>query len=62
MTHRLNVLYLRNEFYFWKVHGIMNTLGLLQKVSEARSIHDSMKLPIIEFIGICLYLHFIIKI
>ena len=23
-------LYLRNEFDFWKVHGIMNTSGLLQ--------------------------------
>ena len=22
--------YLRNEFNFWKVHGIMNTSGLLQ--------------------------------
>ena len=22
--------YLRNEFNFWNVHGIMNTLGLLQ--------------------------------
>ena len=25
----LNV-YLRNEFDFWKVHGIMNTSGVLQ--------------------------------
>ena len=24
-------LYLRNEFKFWKVHGIMNTSGLLQR-------------------------------
>ena len=24
-------IHLRNEFDFWKVHGIMNTLGLLQK-------------------------------
>ena len=23
-------IYLRNEFDFWNVHGIMNTLGLLQ--------------------------------
>ena len=23
-------LYLRNEFDYWKVHGIMNTFGLLQ--------------------------------
>ena len=23
------VLYLRNEFYFWNVHGIMNTAGIL---------------------------------
>ena len=28
--HSLNCLYLRNEFDFWKVHGIMNTSGLLQ--------------------------------
>ena len=27
-----------NKFNFWKVHGIMNTSGLLQ------SIHDSMNL------------------
>ena len=32
----------------WKVHGIMNTSGLLQ---ETRSIHDSMNLPKIEFIA-----------
>ena len=29
--------YLRNEFDFWKVHGITNTLGLLQ--SEARKLN-----------------------
>ena len=23
-------MYLRDEFNFWNVHGIMNTLGLLQ--------------------------------
>ena len=53
-------LYLRNEFDFWKVHGIMNTSGLLQSkwspkgvmltLQEARSIHESMNLPKIEFI------------
>ena len=25
-----NLSWLRNEFDFWKVHGIMNTSGLLQ--------------------------------
>ena len=25
------VKFLRNEFYFWKFHGIMNTLGLLKE-------------------------------
>ena len=35
--HCLNVLYVRNEFNFWNVHGIMYTSGLLQ--SEAPSLH-----------------------
>ena len=35
----LILAYLRNEFNFWNVHGIMNTSGLLQ---ETRSIHDYM--------------------
>ena len=30
------VLYLRNEFNFWNVHGIMNTSGLVQSVNFAR--------------------------
>ena len=34
--------YLRNEFDFWNVHGIINTSGLLQ---ETRSIHNSMNRP-----------------
>ena len=52
---------LRNEFDFWKVHAIMNTLGLLQSkwslqgftltLRETRSIHDSMNIPKIEFIA-----------
>ena len=54
MLH-INCNNLRNEFEFWNVHGIMNTLGLLQ---ETQSIHDSMIRPKIE----CLYLHFIINI
>ena len=29
-------VHLRNEFDFWKVHGIMNTLGLLQSKKFAR--------------------------
>ena len=42
----------RNEFDFWKVHGIMPwgftcTLTL----QDTRSIHDSMNLPKIEFIA-----------
>ena len=46
--------HLRNEFNFWKVHGIMNTSGLVQSkwspkgftltLQETRSIHDSMNL------------------
>ena len=53
-------VYLRNEFDFWKVHGIMITSGLLQSkwipkgftltLQETRSIHDSMNIPKIEFI------------
>ena len=45
--------YLRNEFNFLNVHGIMNTSGLLQSntLQETRSsIHDSMNIPKIEFI------------
>ena len=44
-------MHFRNEFNFWKVHGIMNSSGLLQSEREARtlqetgSIHDSMNLP-----------------
>ena len=53
--------HLRNEFEFWKVHGIMNISGLWQSkrssrysgcmltLQETRSIHDSMNLPKIEF-------------
>ena len=43
-------LNLRNKFDFWSVHGIMNTLGLLQSLQETRSINDSMNRPKIEFI------------
>ena len=46
--------YLRNELDFRKVHGIMNTLGLLQSLTlqETGSIHDSKdNLPKIEFIA-----------
>ena len=35
------MVYLKNEFNFWNVHGIMNTSGLLQ----SKSIHDSMNIP-----------------
>ena len=47
-------VHLRNEFDFWKVHWIMNTLGLLQSkwrlkgfmltLQETWSIHDSMNI------------------
>ena len=30
--------FLRNEFDFWNVHGIMNTLGLLQSKREAKGL------------------------
>ena len=53
-------VHLRNECNFWKVHGIMNTSGLVQSkcspkgftltLQETLSIHDSMNLPKIEFI------------
>ena len=58
--HFISSLCLWNEFDFWKVHGIMNTSGLLQSkwrskgftlnLQETRSIHDSTKLLKIEFI------------
>ena len=47
--------YLRNEFNFQNVHGIMNTSGLLRSskgtFQETRGIHDSMNIPKIEFIA-----------
>ena len=50
-------LHLRNEFNFWNVHGIMNTLGLLQSkwgfmltLQNTRGIHNSINIPKIEFI------------
>ena len=52
--------YLRNEFDFWKVHGIMNNSGLLQSkwspngftltLQETWNIDDSMNIPKIELI------------
>ena len=53
------IVYLRNEFDFWNVYGIMNTSGLLQSkwspihvnLQETRSIRDSMNIPNIEFIA-----------
>ena len=57
---------LRNEFDFWKVHGIMNTSGLLQSklspsgftltlqeltLQETPYIHDSKNLQKIETIA-----------
>ena len=52
--------YLRAEFDFWNVYGIINTSGLLQSkwsplgftltLQDTRSIHDSMNIPKNEFI------------
>ena len=42
------------NLFFWNLHGIMNTSGLLQSeltLQETRSIHDSMNRPKIEFIA-----------
>ena len=54
-------VHLRNEFDFWKVHGIMNTSGHLKSkwspkgftltLKDDQSIHGSMNLPKIEFIA-----------
>ena len=54
-----STLYLRNKLNFWSVHGIMNTLDLLQSkrspkgfmltLQENQSIHDSMNRSLIEF-------------
>ena len=38
-------LYLRNEFDFWNVHGIMNTLGLLKSEREALASSSLCKRP-----------------
>ena len=55
-------IYLRNEFNFWNVHGIMNTLGLLQSnkglhVNFARDpkyslFHEQIKNEFIAYIYI----------
>ena len=62
------VVDLRNELDFWKVHGIMNTSGLLQSkwspkgftltLQDIRSIHDSTNLPKIEFIAYIYILYY----
>ena len=48
-------VFLRKEFNFWNIRGIMNTSGLLQgftlTLQETRSIHDYMNIPEIEFIA-----------
>ena len=68
--NKITMIYLRNKFSFLNIHGIMNTLGLLQSkrnpkgftitLQETRSIHDSMKRS--KILIYCLYLHFIINI
>ena len=51
VSHRADniyALYLRNEFDFWKAHGIMNTSGFsgfTLTLQETRRIHDYMNLP-----------------
>ena len=62
------MVYLRNEFNFWNVHGIMNTSGLVQSkcnpkgftltLQETRSIHDSMNIPKNEFINYIYILYY----
>ena len=54
--------YLRNEFNFWNVHGIMNTSGLLQRkytLQDTQSIDDSMNRPTFEFIA---YIYILLQI
>ena len=55
LIHYMHSHYLRNEFDFLNVHGIMNTSGLLKgftlALQETRSIHDSMNIPKIKFIA-----------
>ena len=50
--------HLRNEFNFWNVHGIMNTLGLLQKykptLQETKSILNRSKHEFIAYMYILL--------
>ena len=44
--------YLRNEFEFWKDHGIMNTTGLLQSKRSPKGFTLTLQenIPKIEFI------------
>ena len=54
--------YLKNEFYFWKVYGIMNTSGLLQScqlgscqsnfVTPILGSRISRTLDMIDFVGL----------
>ena len=47
----------RNEFYFWSVHGIMNTSGLHINSKRPQVFdHDSMKRPKMEFIIFIFYI------
>ena len=41
-TANMFLNYLRNEFNFWNVHGIMNTSGLLQ--SNFASVHGILNI------------------
>ena len=54
-------VYLRNEFDFWKVHGIMNTAGLLQSKLCRRP--EVFIIPrTFQKLIYCLDLHFIVNI
>ena len=45
-SHVIEENHLRNEFDFWKVHGILNTSGLLQsKWSPKEGLHLLCKRP-----------------
>ena len=57
---RIECVYLRNEFDFWNVHGIINTSGLLQiTLQETRSIHDSMNIPKLTLLLIFLFIKYL---
>ena len=58
MTFFSKECYLRNEFNFWNVHGILmlrvsckeSASGFTLTLQETKSIHDSMNIPKIELL------------